>query len=206
MKHWFSDLNAFRRDPLQVLLDKGNGATEPLVRLDLGPAPMFLVTDPDSIRPLLKASEEDFDKGKLIHKLRSVVGLSSLTMSGSEYVRRREVLHKYMAKGAVERLTTPMAAEIRAVGAQLARKRSFNPHEALAPLALKMVCIALFGRQVLSQAGDREGGPLGRGRSGRRAVPGRAALALGRLCPQQAPRLRPQDHEHRRPARQGSRP
>ncbi|MBM6594589.1 cytochrome P450 [Microvirga pudoricolor] len=155
MRHWFSDLNAFRRDPLQVLLDKGNAAAEPLVRLNLGPAPMFLVTDPDIIRPLLKANEEDFDKGKLIHKLRSVVGLSSLTMSGDEYVRRREVLHKYMAKGAVERLTTPMAAEIRAVGAQLARKSSFDPHKALAPLALKMVCIAMFGRQVLSEADEQ---------------------------------------------------
>lgn len=155
MRHLFSDLTAFRRDPLDVLLTKGNGASEPLVRLALGPSPMFLVTDPELVRPVLKANEDDLDKGRLIHKLRAVVGLSSLTMSGEEYLRRREVLHKYMAKGAVERLTTPMAAEIRAVGAQLARKRSFDPHEALAPLALKMVCIALFGRQVLSAADEQ---------------------------------------------------
>jgi len=151
----FSDLTAFRRDPLSVLLEKGNSATEPLVRLALGPSPMFLVTDPEMIRPLLKANEEDIDKGQLIHKLRSVVGLSSLTMSGEEYLRRREVLHTYMAKGSVERLAVPMAAEIRAVIARLARQRSFNPHAALAPLALKMVCIALFGRQVLSEADEQ---------------------------------------------------
>lgn len=155
MRHWFSDLNAFRRDPLSVLLEKGNSAAESLVPLGLGPAPMFLVTDPDVIRPLLKADEEDIDKGKLIHKLRAVVGLSSLTMSGEEYLRRRDVLHKYMAKGSVERLATPMAAEIRMVGARLAKERSFNPHTALAPLALKMVCIALFGRQVLSVADEQ---------------------------------------------------
>lgn len=155
MRHWFSDLNAFRRDPLAVLLEKGNSTGGPLVPLALGPAPMFLVNDPDVIRSLLKADEGDIDKGRLIHKLRSVVGMSSLTMSGEEYLRRREVLHKYMAKGSVERLATPMAAEIRMVCARLAKARNFNPHAALAPLALKMVCIAMFGRQVLSTADEQ---------------------------------------------------
>jgi cytochrome P450 len=115
---------------------------------------VVLVTDPDLVKPLLKAPEEEIDKGRFIHKLRSVVGVSSLTMSGEAYRRRREVLHAYMAKGAVERLVGPMAAEIRAVGARLAREKSFDPHAALAPLALKMVCIALFGRQVLSPADE----------------------------------------------------
>ncbi len=155
MRHVFSDLNAFRRDPLTLLVERGNSASGSLVRLALGPSPMFLVTDPDMIRSLLKANEEDIDKGRLIHKLRSLVGLSSLTMSGEEYLRRREVLHKYMAKGLVERLTTPMTAEIRAVSARLAKQHSFNPHAALAPLALKMACIALFGRQVLSMADEQ---------------------------------------------------
>lgn len=154
MRHWFSDLNAFRLDPLKLLLERGNAATEPLVPLALGPAPMFLVTDPEIIKPLLKAQEEDIDKGRLIHKLRSVVGVSSLTMSGEEYLRRREVMHQYMARGTIERLAAPMAAEIRGLGARLISRQSFNPHAAMAPLALKMVCIALFGRQVLSEADE----------------------------------------------------
>jgi cytochrome P450 len=155
MRHWFSDLTAFRHDPLAVLQEKGSSGSEQLVPLALGPSPMFLVTDPEIIKPLLKACEEDFDKGKLIHKLRSVVGISSLTMSGQEYHKRREVLHQYMARGAVERLAPSMSAEVRAVGAQLARKQSFDPHAALAPLAIKMVCISLFGRQVLSPADEQ---------------------------------------------------
>jgi cytochrome P450 len=48
-----------------------------------------------------------------------------------------------------------MAAEIRAVGARLARHESFDPHAAMAPLALKMICLALFGRQVLSPADEQ---------------------------------------------------
>jgi cytochrome P450 len=155
MMHWFSDLGAFRRDPLTFLTERGCGAAEPLVPMALGPSPVVLVTDPDLVRPVLKAAEEDIDKGRFIHKLRSVVGLSSLTMSGEAHRRRRDVLHAFMARGAVERLAPMMSAEIRAVGARLAQQGCFDPRAVLTPLALKMVCIALFGRQVLSPADEQ---------------------------------------------------
>lgn len=154
MRHWFSDMTAFRRDPLALFLEKGNAATEPLVRLGLGPAPVYLVADSELVKPLLKAAEADADKGRLIHKLRAVVGKSSLTISGEEHRLRREALHAHLAKGNIERLTTPMVAEIRAVGARLARERNFKPCEAMGPLALKMICMVLFGRQVLSPADE----------------------------------------------------
>jgi cytochrome P450 len=140
---------------MTLLLERGNAATEPLVPLALGPAPVFLVSDPEMVRPLLKAADEQIDKGRLIHKLRAVVGKSSLTVSGDEHQKRRHAIHMYLAKGNVERLATPLAAEIRAVGARLAKERRFDPHAALAPLALKMICMVLFGRQVLSPADEQ---------------------------------------------------
>jgi cytochrome P450 len=155
MKHWFSDLTAFRRDPLTLFLARGNAAAAPLVPLRLGPAPVYLVADPELVRPLMKAAEEDVDKGRLIHKLRAVVGKSSLTVSGDEHRLRREAVHHHLAKGTVERLTAPMAAEIRAVAARLAREGRFDPHAAMAPLALKMISMVLFGRQVLSPADEQ---------------------------------------------------
>jgi hypothetical protein len=57
MPHMFSDVRAFRRNPLSFLLERGNGAPLGLERLHLGPSPVFLVTDPDLIRPILKAPE-----------------------------------------------------------------------------------------------------------------------------------------------------
>lgn len=155
MRHWFSDLTAFRRDPLTLFLDKGNSAAEPLVPLALGPAPVFLVADPEVVRPLLKAAEEDADKGRLIHKLRAAVGKSSLTVSGDEHRLRREALHTHLAKGAVERLTTPMSAEIRTVGARIVGNGRFESYSTMAPLALKMICMVLFGREVLSSADEQ---------------------------------------------------
>jgi cytochrome P450 len=153
MPHMFSDVRAFRRDPLNFLLDRGNDAKLGLEPLHLGPSPVLLVTDPDLIRPILKAPETEIGKGRLIKKLTPVFGRSSLMLHGDEHKRRRAVLHKHMAKGNVEKFLPQMCAEIRAVGARLARLGSFDPHSFTAALALRTICIAVFGTQVIS-AGD----------------------------------------------------
>ena len=64
MPHMFSDVRAFRRDPLQFLLARGNAAPLGLVPLYLGPSPVLLVNDPDLIRPILKAPETEVGKGQ----------------------------------------------------------------------------------------------------------------------------------------------
>jgi cytochrome P450 len=151
----FSDVRAFRRDPLQLLLERGNSAPLGLEPLYLGPSPVLLVNDPNLLRPILKAPETEIGKGKLIKKLTPVLGESSLMLHGEEHKRRRAVLQKHMAKGSVEKYLPQMCAEIRAVGAKLARLGSFDPHRFTATLALRSICIALFGAQVIS-TGDEE--------------------------------------------------
>ena len=155
MPHMFSDVRSFRRDPLNFLLARGNSAPMGLERLYLGPSPVLLVTDPDLIRPILRAPETEIGKGRLIKKLTPVFGRSSLMLPGDEHKRRRAVLHKHMAKGNVERYLPQMCAEIRAVGAKLAKSGTFDPHEFTAALALRTICIAVFGSQVISH-GDEE--------------------------------------------------
>lgn len=155
MPHMFSDVRAFRRDPLRLLLERGNSAPLGLEPLQLGPSPVLLVNDPNLIRPILKAPETDISKGKLIKKLTPVLGQSSLMLNGEEHKRRRVILQKHMAKGSVEKFLPQMCAEIRAVGARIARVGSFDPHRLTATLALRSICIALFGAQVLT-SGDEE--------------------------------------------------
>ena len=155
MRHMFSDVPAFRRDPLRLLLERGNSAPLGLEPLRLGPSPVLLVNDPNLIRPILKAPETEIGKGKLIKKLTPVLGESSLMLRGDEHKRRRAVLQKHMAKGSVEKYLPQMCAEVRAVGARIARLGSFDPHRFTATLALRSICIALFGTQVIS-SGDEE--------------------------------------------------
>lgn len=155
MLHPFSDVRAFRRDPLGFLLERGHAATGGLERLYLGPRPFFLLIDPELIKPLLKMPETEVGKGRLIQKLRPAFGQSSLMLHGDEHKRRRAVLHQHLARGGVERYIPQMCAEIRAIGARLARLGRFNPHESTATLALRVMCIAVFGKQVVS-AGDEQ--------------------------------------------------
>jgi cytochrome P450 len=153
MRHWFADLPPFRRDALGFLLERGSAATAPLVRLAFGPKRVWMVTDANLVKPILKATEEQIDKGRFVHKLRSIVGESSLTISGDEHRRRREALHATFARGTAQQFVPQMCAVIRETGAVVAKAGSFDAHEITAPLTLRLICMAMFGKDVLS-AGD----------------------------------------------------
>jgi cytochrome P450 len=155
MKHWFSDLRPFNRDPLQFFLSQAQTAIEPLVRLHLGPKPVWLVTDPDLVRHLLKADELLVDKGRFVAKLRPVVGQSTLTLNGEENRKRRAVLHSVFAKGVAQRFVPEMSAAIREAAVRASTQTEISAHAFTAPLALRMICIAMFGKDVLSRGDER---------------------------------------------------
>jgi cytochrome P450 len=153
MRHPFSDVSAFRRDPLGLFAEKGFGASEPLVKLDLGPSPVFLVTDAKTARTVLKTDEADIDKGRLVRKLRKVIGTSSITLSGVEHQQRRGVIHEHLARGIMNEFVPEIAALIRLHVGRIVQEKEFDAHDVTAPLALRIITSVLFGRGVLS-AGD----------------------------------------------------
>lgn len=155
MKHWFADVSSFRRDPLEFLVERGSGSNgAQLAPLAFGPRPAFLVCDAGLVRPMLKMDEQFLEKGRLLHTLKPIVGESMLVLNGEEHRRRRKAVHKHLARGAAERLVPQMSAQIRAVAAGLARETDFNPHRIAAPLAIRMMTIAVFGQQVLSRGDE----------------------------------------------------
>ena len=155
MKHSFSDVRPFRRDPLKFLLDRASGTPAALEPLLLGPIPHYLVTDPQVAREILKADESFIDKGRLVRKLRPLLGDSFLTISGPEHRRRREVLHHQLARGIATRYVPAMSAVIRRLAAALVHEPRFDAHQVTGPLALSLACVALFGQDVVS-SGDRQ--------------------------------------------------
>jgi cytochrome P450 len=154
MRHWFADLNAFRHDPMTLFLERAGASDKPMQKLNLGPSPVYLVTDPKLVKPILKASDDVVDKGRLIHTLRAAVGMSSLTMSGEVQKKRRGVFHRLMARGAAEQYTCQMAAVIRQTVMELMRHDRFNANEISGPLALKLISVVLFGHEVLSRGDE----------------------------------------------------
>ncbi len=156
MKHWFSDVLPFRRDPLDFMLSCATENAPPLKRLLLGPKPVWLVTDPEVVKPVLKAPEEEIDKGRFIHKLRKVLGVSSLSLSGEEHRKRRAILHNTFAKGASNQYAPEMSAVIRRTALQLiAAGCQFDAHAVTSRLSLRLVSLAMFGKDVLTEADEQ---------------------------------------------------
>ncbi|MFG1402013.1 cytochrome P450 [Xanthobacter sediminis] len=152
MKHWFSDLIAFQRDPLGFFLDRGCSAKEPLVPLSMGPYAVMLVADPTLIKPIMKAPEAEIDKGQLIYKLREIIGKSSMTLSGEAHRERRAALHRQLARGLASTYVPQISAITRQQAAVLAREEDFDAHHATSRLTLRVICNILFGANALSAA------------------------------------------------------
>lgn len=155
MQHWFSDAAPFQRDPLKFFLQKGEATNAPIERLRLGFSPVWMITAPELVRDVLKASEAQIDKGRFIHKLRPVVGPSSLTISGDEHARRRNALHGTFARSGALQFVPNMLGAMRGFSMQLLKEESFDAHKAMSFLMLRTICIVMFGRNVLTP-GDEQ--------------------------------------------------
>ena len=153
MFRMFSDLPAFRRDTLGFVLDRG-ATGDPLVRLDVGPKPVYLVTNPTVMRQVLKADEADIDKGRLVYKLREIVGDSSLIISGAAHRARRGAIHKALAEGVAGDYVPQIGAVVRNWAATLASQDEIDAHQSTASLALRIICTILFGSGALTE-GDQ---------------------------------------------------
>jgi len=150
MKHPLSDLKPFQRDPLQFFLDKGIGAAAPLVRLNMGFSPVYLVADAELIKPIFKAPERDIDKGKLIYKLREVIGESSMVLSGPPHKERRAAIHAQLARGVADGYAPDICAIIRSHAGGVALASEFDAHKFSATLAVRIIANILFGQGVLT--------------------------------------------------------
>ena len=155
MQHSFSDVGRFRHDFLHFVQAKSRQAETPFTRLRLGLTPVWLITQPEAIKDVLKASEEQIDKGRLIQKLKVIVGNTMLVLSGAEHRRRRESLHGLLAKGGALRFTPEICALIRRQAARTAYLgEEVNAHSLSARLALRIICLVLFGGNVLKDSDE----------------------------------------------------
>lgn len=154
MKHLFSDLPAFQRDPLRFLLSKGESANASLIKLHIGLRSIYLLADPALVKPLLKADEGELDKGRLIFKFRQVIGNSMVTLSGGEYKRRRKVYHDHITRGIAQNYIPEISAIIREHAALYAKEMIFDAHKAMEPVILRVLCAIAFGRDALTRGDE----------------------------------------------------
>lgn len=152
MQSMYSDVAEFQRDPLSFLLERGSDTTDPLVPLALGRRPMYLLTDPSYIKPLLKIPEDTVDKGPGTRRTRVLIGDNVVTLVGAEQRRRRAAVHSVVARPTVERLTGVLANEVRSAIEEVSTTQTFDARDFGANVALRLLSVVAFGVNVLSPA------------------------------------------------------
>ena len=105
---------------------------------------------------MLKADEAVLDKGKLIWKLREVIGRSMLTISGPEHRQRREAVHREFAQGVGGPYVPIMSSGDHAMDRRKwSAPARFDAHKATATLALRIIASLVFGKGVLTPDDER---------------------------------------------------
>lgn len=148
----FSDVRAFRRDPLSLVLSRAQTERPGLVPLHLGPRPIWLATDPRLARDILKWPPPAVDKGSLVQTLQPLMGRSLLTNIGEAHQRTKTAVHRHVQRNAAVRYLDQMIAVVNAFASKLAIEPVFNTAVECPPLALHLGCTALFGHEVISAA------------------------------------------------------
>ena len=147
-----SDVSAFQRDPLKLVLGRAEGAPLGFVPLYLAWRPIWLATDPAIARAVLKWPTDQVDKGKLVQRLRPIVGESLLTNVGPAHDRTKTAVHRHVQRNAAAKNLAQMMAVINSCVARIAEDGEMDTSVEAAPLALQLGCVALFGHEVISPA------------------------------------------------------
>lgn len=150
----FSDVAAFRRDPLTLFATRAKSAASGLAPLHLAPSRIFLVTDAQMTRDALRAKNGEIDKGRLVKKLRPIVGDSLLTNVGDAHKRSKDAIHRHLQRNAVSGNLEKMVAIINGYVGRTMTESAYDTGQNAA-LALQLGCTAIFGNDVLSAA-DRQ--------------------------------------------------
>ncbi|MGB7204319.1 MAG: cytochrome P450 [Anderseniella sp.] len=155
MRHRFSDIPAFQRNPLEFILSKTESSTSQLVPLNIGLQPHYLVNDISLAKQILKWPEEEIGKGRLVRKLRPITGNSSLVLNGPEHKRRRNLIHHQLARGTADAFVPQMCGVIRSFAVNAIKGGTIDVSKVVGPLALRMISVALFGHEALSKGDDQ---------------------------------------------------
>jgi cytochrome P450 len=95
------------RDTLAFLRElRGYG---PMVRIHIGPRPVYVVNSPELIREVLAVQARGFDKGAMFDTLRKPLGNGLITSTGEHHHRQRRLIQPGFHAERIERYTTIMA-------------------------------------------------------------------------------------------------
>ncbi|WP_030426587.1 cytochrome P450 [Allokutzneria albata] len=137
-------LGALARGPLEFLVAlRGSGD---IVRVDLGPKPVYFITAPRLHRQAL--TTPGFSRGRIYERARTLFGNGLATSDGALHLRQRRLVQPLFHRAHVESYLEMMAAQARALVDSWEHGRVVAVDRAMSDLMLKIVVNALTSRDI----------------------------------------------------------
>ena len=139
------------RDPFTFMVDAAREYGG-LVRLDLGLATAYLVSDPDLVRHILVDNRGNYGKGRILRGLGLIIGDGLFINDGEPWQRRRRlmspVFHRQRLDGLVTTMTEVVTVQMDRWPARIARGEPVDLFEEMVPININILLKAIFGTSI----------------------------------------------------------
>ncbi|MFD4524984.1 cytochrome P450 [Streptomyces sp. NPDC058470] len=141
-----------QRNPLQFLARLGE--LGPVVKLHLGPLPVYVVTRPEILHEILVTKADSFEKGQLFDKARHFLGDGIMTSGGEFHRRQRRLLQPAFHRQKINHYFTAMDEKAQELAESWKPGQPVELMRSLDELALAIVTATLFTTDLGRQAVD----------------------------------------------------
>ncbi|MGH4018582.1 MAG: cytochrome P450 [Pseudonocardiaceae bacterium] len=123
-----------------------------VVRLDLGPAKVYLVSHPDYVRHILVDNRSNYWKGPILRGLELIIGDGLFVSDGALWQRQRRlmspVFHRHRLDALVGSMTDIITGHMARWQDSVARGKSVDLLEEMVPINVNILLRAIFGTSI----------------------------------------------------------
>src|SRR5437879_3998875 len=152
-QHGFSDLFAFRRDPLTFLTMLSQKYGD-VVRYQMGPRWVVFINHPDYVKDLLVTNNNKFEKGMVLKRSKRVLGEGLLTSEGDFHLRQRRLAQPAFHRQRIANYADTMVHYAERMRSRWADGQTLDVHEEMMQLTLAIVGKTLFDADIESEGRD----------------------------------------------------
>jgi cytochrome P450 len=149
----FTDLFAFRRDPLTFLTTLSQQYGD-VVRYQMGPRWVVFINHPDYIKDLLVTSNSKFEKGMVLKRSKRVLGEGLLTSEGDFHLRQRRLAQPAFHRQRIANYADAMVHYADRMRTRWIDGQTLDVHEEMMQLTLAIVGKTLFDADIESDGRD----------------------------------------------------
>lgn len=138
------------RDPLAVL--RSLHAEGPVLRLDIGPMPIVVVTSAATVNEVMVKQAKAFRKGRLFDRVRPLVGNGVGTADGPTHIRNRRLIQPMFYKERLAGYAEVMGDRAETLAVSWSAGQQIDVNQVMSRHAIETLAATLFSTDIGRQA------------------------------------------------------